>query len=229
MTTWNDFRLLASALGARALTATGVTDAPPVTVQFDKPSYTAGEIATARISASGTGFDTFTLALTYDSAALTLSHVALADPLLETARETDSGALRLGGASLEGMAYGDIATVTFRVQQDCAAPETLLASGSALYSGDYVGASSTQQTPDSARIPAAALSVLPGDLDGSGVVDMDDAIRLVEYCNNRANLSAQELQAADVNGDGAVNLQDAACLIQYCNGLIDALPVHRGQ
>lgn len=58
---------------------------------------------------------------------------------------------------------------------------------------------------------------------------MDDAIRLVEYCNNRANLSAEELQAADVNGDGAVNLQDAAYLIQYCNGLIDALPVHRGQ
>lgn len=230
MTTWNDFRLLVSALGSGALAATGVTEAPPVTVQFDKSSYVAGEIATARISASGTGFDTFVLALAYEPAALDLSGITLAQPLLETGRETSNGTLCLGGASLEGIAQGEIATVTFLVQQDCAAPETLLASGSALlYSGDYVGASSTQQTPDSARTPAAALSVLPGDLDGNGVVDMDDAIRLVEYCNNRANLSAEELQAADVNGDGEVNLRDAAYLTQYCNGLIDALPVHRGQ
>ena len=128
------------------------------------------------------------------------------------------------------MAYGDIVTVSFRVQQDCAAPEDMLAPGSALlYSDDYVGASSARQIPEPTRSLTAALSVLPGDLDGSGVVDMDDAIRLVEYCNNRANLSAEELQTADVNGDGAVNLQDAAYLIQYCNGLIDALPVHRGQ
>ncbi len=230
MTTWNDFRLLVSALGTRALTATGVTDAPPMMVQFDKTSYTAGEIATACISAGGTGFDAFTIALDYDSAALDLSSVTLADSLLETARETGGGTLRLGGASLEGMAYGDIVTVSFRVQQDCAAPEDMLAPGSALlYSDDYVGASSARQIPEPTRSLTAALSVLPGDLDGSGVVDMDDAIRLVEYCNNRANLSAEELQAADVNGDGAVNLQDAAYLIQYCNGLIDALPVHRGQ
>lgn len=127
MTTWNDFRLLVSALGTRALTATGVTDAPPMMVQFDKTSYTAGEIATACISAGGTGFDAFTIALDYDSAALDLSSVTLADSLLETARETGGGTLRLGGASLEGMAYGDIVTVSFRVQQDCAAPEDMLA------------------------------------------------------------------------------------------------------
>lgn len=91
MTTWNDFRLLVSALGTRALTATGVTDAPPMMVQFDKTSYTAGEIATACISAGGTGFDAFTIALDYDSAALDLSSVTLADSLLETARETGGG------------------------------------------------------------------------------------------------------------------------------------------
>ena len=92
-----------------------------------------------------------------------------------------------------------------------------------------MGAVSSQQAPEFARSPIAALSVLPGDLDGNGVVDMDDAIRLVEYCNNRANLSAEELQAADVDGNGEVNLEDVAYLIRYSNGLIDALPVHRGQ
>ena len=156
-----------------------------------------------------------------------LDGVTLTEPLLQTGRADAAGVLRLGGASLEGRRSGDIVVVTFVVQKDGAAAAELTQGTALLYNGEYVTGAAGQLLPQEA--PAAGLALLPGDLDGSGAVDMDDAIRLVEYCNDRANLSAQELSAADVNGDGGVDLTDAALLLQYVNGLIDALPVHRGQ
>lgn len=227
MTTWNDFRLLAAQLGGDALSAPGAPDTAPVTLRFDKESYAAGEVATAYIDAGAAGFDTFALSLSYDPEQLALDGVTLTEPLLQTGRADAAGVLRLGGASLEGRRSGDIVVVTFVVQKDGAAVAELTQGTALLYNGEYVTGAAGQLLPQEA--PAAGIALLPGDLDGSGAVDMDDAIRLVEYCNDRANLSAQELSAADVNGDGGVDLTDAALLLQYVNGLIDALPVHRGQ
>lgn len=221
--TWNDFRLLAASIGAEALLSGGEAENTPLSVTFDRDSYRAGETATAYIRADGAGFDTLALHLTFSAQQLRVQDAALAQPLLQTACALTEGSVRLGGASLEkAAAVGEIAAVTFTVLEDCA-PTAALQSASLLYSGASVAENAGRLT---ALYAAGNAAPLPGDLDESGTVDMDDAIRLVEYCNGRANLSDGELMAADVNGDGAVDLRDAALLLQYCNGLINALPVH---
>lgn len=223
--TWNDFRLLAASVGTDALLTGTETGATGMTVEFEKETYRVGETATAIIRASGATFDTFALTLTYDTRQLSLSAASAVEPLLRTGYVTAEGSLRLGGASLEGaVTDGQVATVTFTVQEDCA-PAAQVQRAALLCGGETASWTAKQRMV----LRGAAVSLLPGDLDENGTVDLDDAIRLIEYCNGRANLSPYELQVADVNGDGTVNLQDAALLAQYCNGLIDALPVHRGQ
>lgn len=223
MVTWNDFRLLASAIGADALLTGNEAGAEGMTVHFDKKAYKAGETATATITAEGTFFDTFALTMRFDAGQLAPQDAAPEAPLLQTGYIASDGSVRLGGASLEGaVTDGRVAVVTFTVLADCS-PGATVQSAALLYGGAYATYASDKLL---ALYAAGITATLPGDLDESGAVDMDDAIRLVEYCNGRANLSDREMLAADVNGDGAVNLRDAALLLQYCNGLINALPVH---
>ena len=60
------------------------------------------------------------------------------------------------------------------------------------------------------------ISVLPGDVDGDGVVRLQDAAVLQRYLAKWA--VAADLSVADVNGDGAVNNRDLAILQRYLNG-----------
>ena len=107
------------------------------------------------------------------------------------------------------------------METDCTPQVSLSREGTALlYGGGYLGGETSRF---SMTVHSGVLA--PGDVDESGTVDTDDAIRLLEYCNGRANLSSEQLQAADLNGDGKVNLVDAALLFQFCNGLIDRFPV----
>lgn len=222
LVTWNDFRLLAAFLGDNALNAPDAPENIPLTIVFDKAQYTAGEQATAYLRATREGFDTFVAALSFDERELTLQSVTLTEPFLQAAYSAEPGSARLCGVTLEGAAQGEIAVLTFTVETDCTPQVSLSRGGTALlYNGGYLG-SETGGLSMMALHPGA---FAPGDVDESGTVDMDDAIRLLEYCNGRANLSNEQLRAADLNGDGEVNLVDAALLFQFCNGLIDRFPL----
>ncbi len=218
---WNDFRLLLNMLGGDALSA---PDSPEITpeLDFDKESYAAGDTAAVTVSVPGTGFDTASVSLTYDSTALALQSISLAEPLLETAVQRSEGSLCFGGASLEGAVTGDIATLRFTVLTD-GTPETAISSASAalLSSGYYQSAAgSISLLP----LDAGPEAVLYGDLNGDGTVDVTDAALLIRCCNGQITLDETQLAASDLNGDGEVTLADAALLVQYCNGIIDSLP-----
>ena len=63
-------------------------------------------------------------------------------------------------------------------------------------------------------------SLLLGDINGDGEIDIIDAGLLVRYCNDLAQLDEQQLLRADLNGDGEIDIIDAGLLVRYCNGLI---------
>ena len=58
-------------------------------------------------------------------------------------------------------------------------------------------------------------TILPGDVNGDGSVNMKDWIRLKNHLNESDILT--DLSGADVNGDGSVNMKDWIRLKNHLN------------
>lgn len=67
--------------------------------------------------------------------------------------------------------------------------------------------------------------LLPGDLDGSGEVELADLRILLRYVCNKTELTTEQLIAADVekDDDNAVNVYDLRKMLRYICGKIDTL------
>ncbi len=70
-------------------------------------------------------------------------------------------------------------------------------------------------------------SDLPGDVNGSESVDIDDALLIAQYDAQLITLTEQQLAVADVNGSGSVNIDDALLIAQYDAQLISDFPVNQ--
>lgn len=57
-----------------------------------------------------------------------------------------------------------------------------------------------------------------GDANNSGVVDISDAITILQYLVKKAELPGVQYLAADVNKSGIVDVSDAVCVLQYLVG-----------
>lgn len=67
-------------------------------------------------------------------------------------------------------------------------------------------------------------SILPGDINCDGRIDLLDANLAAAYYGLNASLTKIQLLAADVNGDGSVNILDASLIAAFYNEIIDAFP-----
>ena len=77
---------------------------------------------------------------------------------------------------------------------------------------------------DWADLPAENASVLPGDLNGDGEIDVfDEAMMKREFANSAHTLSARK--QCDVNGDAAADLNDLTAMRDYVLG-IGKLPAY---
>lgn len=70
----------------------------------------------------------------------------------------------------------------------------------------------------------AAQSTVTGDVDGDGVVTLNDAQLIFDYVSGTGSLTRDELIAADIDGDGRVTVADAAQLFHYVNGTLRSIP-----
>lgn len=66
--------------------------------------------------------------------------------------------------------------------------------------------------------------IVYGDVNGDGMIDVDDAVKVLKHIVGLLNLDGEQVQAADVNGDGHVNLYDAILILRYLMGLIAEFP-----
>jgi hypothetical protein len=72
---------------------------------------------------------------------------------------------------------------------------------------------------------AGANSVLFGDVNGDGKVNVGDATLLLRAAVGLVTLAADQKTRADVNGDGKVNVSDATLALRFAVGLINRFPV----
>ncbi|MBS4020834.1 MAG: dockerin type I repeat-containing protein [Dethiobacter sp.] len=61
--------------------------------------------------------------------------------------------------------------------------------------------------------------VLPGDVNGDGVVNVGDAILVLRHVVNLITLNETQLAAADVNNDGVVDIADVILILRQIAGL----------
>ena len=71
------------------------------------------------------------------------------------------------------------------------------------------------------EISSIALTIMgvppmAGDVNLDGVIDLADAIMLMQYVSGSLELTPKQLKAADVNTDGAVNVGDVIIIMQMC-------------
>ena len=78
------------------------------------------------------------------------------------------------------------------------------------------------QEPTTTPEPVAEKTVLPGDVNGDGTVDVSDATIIQLYIAELLDESKFNKEAADVNRDGAVNVRDASLIQLYAAELIDS-------
>lgn len=62
-----------------------------------------------------------------------------------------------------------------------------------------------------------------GDVDSNNVINIDDAMAIINHIVGRATLSGNQLLAANADGNGSVNIDDAMTVINYIVGRITAI------
>ena len=68
---------------------------------------------------------------------------------------------------------------------------------------------------------------LLGDVDGNGVIELNDVTRLQNYMAGAAILTDKQKDAADVNSNGSITLQDVLMIQQYIAKKIDCFAVEQ--
>lgn len=129
----------------------------------------------------------------------------------------------------EVSANGVFATLTFRISEDAKAGDQANISFSYeeddIFDGDYqnIVANITNGT---VTVKGEEVSVLKGDVNGDGIVDMKDAAMLQRHVLKIDIISDENaLAAAELTGDGVVDMKDAAKLTRYVIKVIDSLDV----
>ncbi|MBP5267791.1 MAG: dockerin type I repeat-containing protein, partial [Ruminococcus sp.] len=57
-----------------------------------------------------------------------------------------------------------------------------------------------------------------GDLDGNGVINVNDIVKLAAHIKGKRMLSAAAIKAADVNGDGKLDINDLVKIAAHVKG-----------
>lgn len=63
-----------------------------------------------------------------------------------------------------------------------------------------------------------------GDVDGNGTINASDALLILNYTANDAELFENQIKLADVNLDGIVDSKDALLIFKYAIGTVKSLP-----
>ncbi len=77
-------------------------------------------------------------------------------------------------------------------------------------------------------LPSVASSIMYGDVNGDGVINIHDSVLVNKYIMGTETLTEEQKMAADVNGDGVVNVLDATLISRMFLGLIYEFPAEAG-
>ncbi len=78
-----------------------------------------------------------------------------------------------------------------------------------------------QETVFIARFTGGAAPAIPGDVDGSGEVNITDALLALRAAMGVIELTPEQLAAADMNGSGTAEVSDAIIILRMAMGLLN--------
>jgi hypothetical protein len=76
----------------------------------------------------------------------------------------------------------------------------------------------TREEPVQVQITELVNSSAKGDVNADGVVDVRDALMILQAINSFITLTNDEMQRADLNGDGELSSSEALVILQYAIG-----------
>lgn len=62
-----------------------------------------------------------------------------------------------------------------------------------------------------------------GDVDGNGIIELKDALMVLQAANDRLNLTEEQFVRADWNQDGELSAMEALRILQYVNGSVNTI------
>ena len=105
---------------------------------------------------------------------------------------------------------GDIVTIKLRVDSNASSGTRTITLRDIILSSPSTPVPYVSQ-PSMGNITISAPSVLPGDADRNGKVDINDVNKIIDYC---LGVTTTIDSAADANGDKKVTIADAVKIIQ---------------
>lgn len=105
---------------------------------------------------------------------------------------------------------GDVVTIKLRVDSNASSGTRTITLRDIILSSPTAPVTYVSQ-PSMGNITISAPSVLPGDADRNGKVDINDVNKIIDYC---LGVTTTIDSAADANGDKKVTIADAVKIIQ---------------
>ena len=124
----------------------------------------------------------------------------------------EDGCVRVTGLSMESTPFtgndGSIINVVLQIDESAADGDYQIQVKNIILS-DVTGVA---HKPASASCMLSVKSYIPGDVDGSEDININDAVCIVNYILNKPNVKFI-IEAADLDGSGDININDAVVLI----------------
>ena len=133
-----------------------------------------------------------------------------------------NGNYKIGVASMSSKAItgneGTVLTITAHMSEDMAEGDYPIQIASPL----LVSTDASKPTILATQTKVTVENYVKGDVDGDGVVDLADAVLVINYYVGKA-VNLPVAQAADVDGDGTIDLADAVKIINFYVGKVPSL------
>ena len=93
---------------------------------------------------------------------------------------------------------------------------TLIVTPNSTINNIATSASGTLKTGETVKVGSKSYTVaMLGDINGDGVIDSRDSLRILKYQVGKYNLNVNGKLAADLNGDGVVDSRDSLRILKY--------------
>ena len=93
---------------------------------------------------------------------------------------------------------------------------TLIVTPNSTINNIATSASGTLKTGETVKVGSKSYKVaMLGDINGDGVIDSRDSLRILKYQVGKYNLNVNGKLAADLNGDGVVDSRDSLRILKY--------------
>lgn len=193
----------------------------------------AGENAVLQVNVehgtgiSGAGMD---IRVTYNPSLLTPLSQVSTNPTVRTTALTENltatnnaavanGELRITGSGGTVIGDGHLFDLYFRVASGAAAGSKATNAFSLVTLQRSGGISLTVDSGDTALFTVTASGYFLGDINGDGVLTMDDHALLMDLLKKDARApSPEELSAGDINGDGKLDHKDIPLMLRLIHG-----------